>query len=213
MTFQQHTTYEQSLKLKELGMPQETDDHQCVRVPLTQGYVAVIDSSDAAAVLRYKWHANHRNTGKPYAVRIEKSGGTPETIPMHRFLLGVTDPKLDVDHINGDGLDNRRCNLRVATRSQNGQNKGKWAAKQCVSRFKGVAPQNSPKLKTWQAYRGNGDGGKHYIGTFRHELAAAAAYNASIYFAHGEFARMNPLDPSLTRAYRLKQEKTNHSQI
>jgi hypothetical protein len=86
-------------------------------VPLTKGYVAIIDAADAEFVGRWNWTAHVHKSGRVTAFRKE---GT-RTIEMHRALL---DPPqhLYVDHINRNAVDNRRCNLRLATHAENIRN-------------------------------------------------------------------------------------------
>ena len=93
-------------------------------IPLTRGYVSLVDDEDFAALSAYKWHAKVHRNGKIYAIRNtpKPRGEQPATLKMHRVILGVVDGVL-VDHENGDGLDNRRENLRAATSSQNQANR------------------------------------------------------------------------------------------
>jgi hypothetical protein len=92
------------------------------KIPLTQGYFAIVDDSDFDMLNRVKWHAN-KGHNTFYAQRsVLQENGKWKNVQMHRVILGVHDPKIQVDHINGDGLDNRRCNLRSCTRSENMQN-------------------------------------------------------------------------------------------
>lgn len=85
---------------------------------------ALVDDEDAAALLRYRWWA-HRGGKQIYAARTTstRGGAKRRNIFMHRDILGVTDPAVLVDHINGAGLDNRRANLRQTNQSQNQQNR------------------------------------------------------------------------------------------
>jgi hypothetical protein len=89
------------------------------RIPLTQGLFTVVDPDDYARLSRYRWHAS-RGRGTFYAQRKvwDPSTRTERTIKMHRQILNCP-PHLVVDHINHDGLDNRRTNLRLATPAQN----------------------------------------------------------------------------------------------
>lgn len=81
---------------------------------------ALVDASDHAQLARHRWRLQEHG----YAVRHEYIDHThSRSIRMHRQIMGVTDPETHIDHINGDKLDNRRTNLRVATRSQNEQNR------------------------------------------------------------------------------------------
>src|SRR5688572_14268873 len=94
----------------------QREDGAC-EIPLTRGYVALVDSGDVASVAPYRWHVDLRiRGGQPFGYAASIQGG--RKVYMHRLILGA--PRgMDVDHENRDGLDNRRCNIRVATRSQN----------------------------------------------------------------------------------------------
>jgi hypothetical protein len=102
---------------------------------------------------------------------------------MHREVLG--DPQGVVDHINGDTLDNRRANLRVASYSGNNRNTRKRQG--CSSRFKGVDRHRG----AWRARITPPGGRQVTLGHFASELEAALAYNAHARRLFGEFARLN----------------------
>ena len=90
-------------------------------VTLTQGYETIIDVADAALVAEHNWQAWPQSTGHVYAARTAKLNGRKRTLRLHHVLLPIKD-KLEVDHINGNCLDNRRCNLRIVDRSGNKRN-------------------------------------------------------------------------------------------
>lgn len=104
---------------------------------------------------------------------------------MHRQLCGS--PKnMEIDHINGNRLDNRRANLRVVTRQQNQWNaKGK---KNSTSSYKGVWLRK--RSGKWESAINTGSGQK-YLGSFLSEEEAALAYNEAAKKYHGEYARLN----------------------
>jgi hypothetical protein len=90
-------------------------------VKLTQGYEAIIDAADVPLVDGRNWHARKVRT-VIYASRTGYIGGKPQYINLHRAIMG--DPNgWQVDHEDGDGLNNRRNNLRLATASQNSHNR------------------------------------------------------------------------------------------
>lgn len=98
-------------------------------IPLTKGFVALVDISDYEILSQWKWHAaNSKNKPNFYASRkiwIGRINGVKKmtNVSMHRFILGLADSdKRFGDHINGNTLDNRRCNLRIATPSENNMN-------------------------------------------------------------------------------------------
>lgn len=89
-------------------------------VPLTRGYEAIIDVSDVSLIDNFNWCVQ-KSARSVYAVRSERRNGKQRTIFMHRVIMGEPDG-LQVDHEDGNGLNNRRKNLRRATVSQNQQN-------------------------------------------------------------------------------------------
>ena len=93
-----------------------------VEVSLTQGQVSLIDEADAERVLALKWFA-HRVGKDFYARRNQWLPGEKRyhALLLHRFILDAP-AGMDVDHINRDTLDNRRCNIRIVTRSENNAN-------------------------------------------------------------------------------------------
>lgn len=91
-------------------------------IPLTNGPVALVDDEDYERVTAFNWCAMTTRTGHTYAHRSTWDGSRVRTILMHRFILGAPRHK-QVDHFNGRGLDNRRENLRLASRSENQLNR------------------------------------------------------------------------------------------
>lgn len=153
-------------------------------ITLTKGYEAVIDVCDAPLVGQYNWNANV-DGGTVYAQRGAYADGVQKTTRMHRVLMGEPEG-MEVDHRDGNGLNNRRSNLRIATKAQNQQNKG--MAKRNSSGFKGVSW--AKRERKWQAQiRLNN---KNYtIGRYRTPEDAHAAYCEASTRLHGEFARHN----------------------
>lgn len=165
-------------------------------VKLARGYaVAIVDDADYDRVSREKWHIVRRKRATYAQGSIKQPDGTWKKVRMHRFILGVTDERRGVDHVDHDGLNNQRVNLRVCTSRENNANKRKLLSS--VSMWKGVTPSrplNSGQQR-WRA-RIRIDGVKRSIGLFNTQLGAAAAYNAAAYRQFGEFAFLNDLSQS-----------------
>ena len=166
---------------------------EIIAIPLTHGLVALIDAEDYKLVSKHKWHAKICATrpGLIYAATNETQNGKQRTIRLHRLLLNIIDPKIFVDHINHNGLDNRKENLRICTNTQNCRNAKKRLANG-ASKFKGVSW--SKRCNKFHAAIQINKQYKH-IGYFTSELEAAKAYDkvAKTYF--GEFAYLNFAPP------------------
>lgn len=156
------------------------------RIELTNGQVALVDDGDFDLVSGYRWHAS-KCRRVSYAQASARRGDKTQ-IQMHRLILGVADG-IAVDHVDSDGLNNQRANLRVATLQQNGMNARKRLAA-TTSKFKGVR-WHKQHLK-WQAYITNG-GKQTHLGLFESERSAAFAYNREAIKRFGSFARINEL--------------------
>jgi hypothetical protein len=150
---------------------------------LSNGGIAVIDAEDASLVAGHSWFALGLKTRRYAATWVDGK----QTL-LHRHLLKPRGKEL-VDHINGDGLDNRRSNLRIADRQGNSANSKKSSAK-TSSRFKGVS--FVPNLWKWRA-RIRVDGRLYHLGVFRSERRAAITYNRIARRAFGAFALLNDL--------------------
>jgi hypothetical protein len=151
-------------------------------IPLTQGYEAVIDAADVPLVDGRNWSAAVQRNARGqvrtvYAFHKAKSACTM----LHRAIIGAPDGAF-VDHINGNGLDNRRSNLRLADKVQNGANSGIRVNN--TSGFKGVNRHGD----LWRA-KINVLGKTHHLGLFPTAEQAAAAYAAASLKFHGDFAR------------------------
>lgn len=160
-------------------MPKEID--------LTQGYKAIVDDSDYELVSRYKWCVSSGETVK-YARRgtLKREPHYSTEIQMHRFILG-TKRGIEIDHINGNGLDNRRENLRATDRFGQMRNTPKKRTPS-ISMFKGVS--RSKGCNNWVAYIRK-DGRLFHLGSFLSEEDAALAYDFEAKKIFGEFARLN----------------------
>jgi hypothetical protein len=165
------------------------------KIPLTQGQYAIVDPEDYEELARHKWYAV-RKDGKFYAVRSRKNGN----LKMHRVIIGALEGEI-VDHKNGNGLDNRKANVRFATAQQNGWNKRKQRSN-CSSKYKGVSWEK--KRNQWRA-RITFKGRVVHLGRFDTEEDAARACDAKARELFGEFAWLNfPAGPGVSRRQKLR---------
>ncbi len=150
---------------------------------------AIVDDDDFAALSGYSWHMKNG-----YAFTGDRD------LRMHRFILGDPPVGFIVDHINGDKLDNRRANLRLATHAQNMQN---MAPRQgSTSRFKGVYWKSEHRY--WVAGI-TVNKIRHHLGSFVSEFDAARAYNAAAVKYFGEYARLNIIPDDATEPVLYRQ--------
>ncbi len=155
-------------------------------IPLTKGFVALVDDEDFERVNAFKWHFLRGRRGG-YAAR---RGRDSHVVLMHREILGAPDG-VPVDHISGDGLDNRRANLRECSNAENARNQVKhkaWRGRPCTSQYKGVH-FNRADRRWVSMIRENGR--SRYLGGFLSEIEAALAYDTAAKQVFGEFARFN----------------------
>jgi hypothetical protein len=150
------------------------------KVLLTKGKIALIDDEDWEVVSQHKWCAQH--AGKGYFYAYSRSGS--KGLKMHRFIMDAK-PGEEVDHINGDTLDNRRKNLRICSRKNNQQNRYKaWG----TSQYKGVSWYK--RHSKWVA-KIHQEGKPTHLGYFDSEIEAAQAYDTKAKELFGEFANIN----------------------
>lgn len=151
-------------------------------IHLTKGMFAIVDEEDFERVNQHKWYAYKAPTTY-YAQRKSKNRNTYEDKHMHHMVLGLRN--VIVDHIDGDGLNNRKSNLRRCTTAQNNCNKIPLIK---TSKYKGV--HYSKKAKQFiSMIRVNGK--TKYLGHFNDELDAARIYDDKAKEVHGEFAWLN----------------------
>ncbi|MGC4375766.1 HNH endonuclease [Fictibacillus sp. Mic-4] len=153
-------------------------------IPLTKGFVAIVDECDYEYLSNFPWHYS-----KGYAINRSSffhEDGKRKTVLMHRLILQV-DPRHEVDHINGNSLDNRRNNLRIANRAENSRNIK--TPSHNTSGYKGVTKSK----KGWRAsIHLNSE--KIHIGVFKTKEDAAKAYNIKALELFGDFARLNDVN-------------------
>lgn len=149
-------------------------------VELTKGFTAIIDAADVPLVEGFLWKAKTQD-GITYAM-----AGRGSDIRMHRVIMS---PPADmvIDHIDGDGLNNRRSNLRICTSTENVRNSKKYTKANCHSPFKGVIRRPNGK---WGAQIMR-DGVKVNLGSYSTPELAARAYDMAAREYFGEFARPN----------------------
>ncbi|MCJ7728994.1 MAG: AP2 domain-containing protein, partial [Sedimentisphaerales bacterium] len=160
------------------------------RIPLTQGKFAIVDPDDYSWLSRSKWFAT-KNGSTFYAKRntYVRENARTRSVCMHRQIINVPDG-LVIDHINFNGLDNRKVNLRLATRTQNNRHTRR-TIHPGASKYKGVCWYK--REKRW-AVRITADGKTIPIGYFKDEIEAAKAYDHAAKKYHGDFAALNFTD-------------------
>lgn len=154
------------------------------KISISNGKFTIIDDEDYEKCSKYKWTYHPSN----YAYRHESVNGKIIRVYLHRFLLG--DNILSgfvVDHINGNGLDNRKQNLRIVTNKQNTRNTQKQK-RHTSSIYKGVCWDKS--RQKWIVHI-EVDGHQKYLGRFSSERDAAIAYNKAAMKYFGEYACLN----------------------
>lgn len=156
-----------------------------ITIPLTRGMVALIDDVDAD-LGAFRWHARRTASGGFYAARTLAGG---KKLFLHSAVaarMGLDVTGRLVDHRNNDGLDNRRENLRVATRSQNQSNQRRRSDNK--TGFKGVYFDKN--RRRW-AVQVQASGKVRCVGRFDTPEEAARAYDTAARELHGAFARLN----------------------
>jgi hypothetical protein len=159
-------------------------DGDIVRVPLTRGLFAIADLDDFDLLDGRNWSALASPAGFCAATHVTVDGKKDIAL-MHRVVMAAPDD-FDVDHINGDRLDNRKRKLRLATNQQNCWNAG--ISRRNTSGYKGVS-WHTRDLTFSAIIQINGR--QKTLGTFDDALSAALAYDAAARKHYGEFARLN----------------------
>lgn len=156
---------------------------------LTRGKVALIDKEDSPLILQHKWQyssssAKRANTNQEYA----KTTINGKAVKMHRLIINAPEG-MDVDHINGNQLDNRKLNLRICSRIENLRNSKKYKRKtKCSSVYKGVSWHK--KAGKWEAGL-QFEGKRIWLGLFEDEIEAAKSYDSKAKELFKEFCKTN----------------------
>lgn len=146
-------------------------------IKLSQGKESIIDLSDVVNVSQYKWYANWDGHNY-YAVRnVTCLDGKRRKIGLHNFLIGVGINGFEVDHINGQTLDNRRSNLRLVTHRENTSNRKEKREQTKTSRYVGVHLEK--RTGHWIA-RIQKEGNRISLGSFRDQDSAYYAYQREL---------------------------------
>ena len=159
------------------------------------GAICTVDDEDLEMLSQYVWW-DHESEATPtcryvYGVKLPHIPKQDVVVKMHRVVLGVADPSKIIDHIDGNGHNNRKSNLQFVTRAQNSQKAN-------------VDPDRNPR-KVHSRYRGvsylgwhgrylayvNCNGKREYLGYFDTDVEAAKARDARAKELHGKFARLN----------------------
>jgi hypothetical protein len=151
-------------------------------VPLTKGLEALVDLVDLPHVSAFNWHALVTATGHAYAMRSSVVSGKRTMVLMHRMLMNPPDGMV-IDHINGNGLDNRRANIRICTQNDNMKN-------QVVHRTNKIGLKGVYLPKDKKRYRATIQvaGQTVHLGFYDTAEEAAAAYRGASKALYGEFA-------------------------
>lgn len=168
-------------KITRRRKPPTLNDKSIRLIPLTQGKFATVDVDDYDRFSQCKWCASKSHNNRFYAVRYKNN----KTIMMHRQIMNAP-AGLVVDHIDGNGLNNRKSNLRICTQAQNFLNSR--PRRNCGSRYKGVSLYKREKMWRVKIFHNSRT---INIGQFDDEIEAALAYDRKAAELFGEFAYLN----------------------
>lgn len=159
-----------------------------IKIPITgkhaSGKFVLIDKEDYDLVSKFRWYCVL--SGKNYYAHtsVRMADGKRKTLPIHRLILDVIDSKQMIDHINGNGLDNRRSNLRICGSAENQHNSRPRKG------YKGVFQKKNGTFVAKICYNRK----TYNIGYYDSEEDAARAYNLKAIELFGEFACLNDVD-------------------
>ncbi|WP_204371549.1 HNH endonuclease [Burkholderia multivorans] len=154
-------------------------------ISLTRGKVALVDDDDYEHISQYKWHVSSSGYARRNVPHPTKYGKRTLLL-MHRAIMGLShDDKREVDHIDGNRLNNCRANLRICSHSENARNKSPYA--HSTVGLKGVTKKGGGER--WKAQIML-NGRRKHLGYFATPEEAHAAYRKAAAELHGEFARL-----------------------
>lgn len=166
-----------SIEIKEEGNMRE--------ILLTREYITLVDDEDFERINLYKWHTVKCKCTQ-YAAHSFKQNGKPNIlIYLHRFIMNMDDTDFHIDHIDHNGLNNQKSNLRICTRIQNNSNRSKQKG---TSKYKGVYWDKN--INKWRS-KISVNKKRIDLGFSDSEVELAIAYNEAALKYHGEFAYLN----------------------
>lgn len=154
-------------------------------IPLTQGKFAQVDDEDYEWLNQFKWHIYESKKNKFYAARNVWLNGKNKQISLHRFIMN-SPVNFQIDHRDGDGLNNQKSNLRICNSQQNSMNRGSRIG--ASSKYKGV--YFDAYSNKWRAEI-KLNGVYIYRKIFDSEIEAAKQYDIWANELFGEFAGLN----------------------
>ncbi|MDD3019877.1 MAG: NUMOD3 domain-containing DNA-binding protein [Alphaproteobacteria bacterium] len=169
----------EKIRLSQLGKPEieriivQPEDPSIRYISLTKGLYAIVDAKNYGRINHYLW-VTHKSKNTFYAQRaLPRENGVQKNEKMHHMIIGYPPKGLMIDHINGNGLDNRECNLRFVTNRENCMNRHQ----NYTSRYPGVTWNK--RSNVWNA-QAQVNGKQIHIGTFHNEIDAYNAYLAVV---------------------------------
>ena len=145
------------------------------QINLNQNYVAIVDDEDYERVSALKWYVDKRKN-RVYVKAFLWIEGKLKSIYLHRFIMDIKDPKIKVDHVNGDSLNNTTKNLRIASHKQNSRGKHVLHSNNKTG-YRGVFFNKDCPSKPWMV-SSSFNGKSVYVGSFKTSKEAALAFDA-----------------------------------
>jgi hypothetical protein len=154
------------------------------QIQLSSGIMAMVDDEDYHSLSKVKWYAAHTKKDNPaciYARNIKREY-------MHRIIMGAKDPKIQIDHKDGNRLNNQRSNLRLCTNAQNAWNTPKKRSINGIptSQYKGVW-YNGHSFRVSITINNK----RKHLGHYANEEDAARAYNEAAKMRDAQFVQLN----------------------